>query len=44
MGGSKGGRDMASRRSRDEAEMILMSRHPFDVATWATVQEVATSF
>ena len=37
MGGSKGGSDMASRRSRDGAEWKLMSRHHFEVAPWATV-------
>ena len=42
MGGSKGGRDMASRRSRDGTELKLTSRHGFDVATWATVWDVAT--
>ena len=42
MGGSKGGCDMASRRSRDGAELKLKSRHGFDFATWATVWEVAT--
>ena len=42
MGGSKGGRDMASRHSRDGAELKLMSRQHFEVATWATVWEVAT--
>ena len=42
MSGSKGGRDMASRRSRKRAELKLMSRHGFDVVTRAAVCDVAT--
>ena len=42
MGGNKGGRDKASRHSKDGAELKLTSRHGFDVATWAKAWEVAT--
>ena len=33
---------MASRRSRNGAELELMSRHHFEVATWVAVWEVVT--